>query len=697
MLAIGSVVVCAALALLIALPQQAESEDGIKLFVAPDGDDGATGTEQEPFATIQRAREVVRATRRAGPVTVYLRGGTYRIAEPIQFGPEDSGTPQCPITYTAYPGELPVIDGGATISGWREGEGGAWTAHLPQVEKGAWWFRQLYVNGQARPRARIPNEGFLRVKGCPEGTPKTVNYHTDCQSFEFAPGDIDPTWTNLDDVEVIVYHFWTDSHLPIESIDAATSIVTFKHRAGKTFTDDFTEDGARYIVENVAEALDEPGEWYLDRATGMLSYIPMPGEDMGKAEVTAPVSPAHIHIIGDPTSREFVEYLTFSDIAFRHTQFQLPVGNSNDQQGSASVPAAILLRGTRHCTFERCRIENLGTFAFELLDGCTHNVFRRNDIRHIGAGGFRLNGGVQAQTPLQRTGWNQIVDNHIGPYGEEYPSAVGVLMMNAESNHVAHNEIHGGWYTGVSVGWAWGYQRSISRDNVVEKNHIHNIGQGLLSDMGGIYTLGISPGTVLRGNLIHDVESHHYGGWGIYNDEGSSHILIEDNVVYGTKFAAYNIHYAKEITVRNNIFALGRLQQLSRSRMEPHKSCFLERNIVYWREGHLFDTNWKDEPYGFYIGPGRDSYSLDSTFDADYNLYFNPDLAAEVVDFNGRTWEQWKQAGKDKHSLYADPLFVDPDGGDFTLRPESPAFGLGFEAIDLSDVGPRAPVGPRSD
>jgi hypothetical protein len=264
--------------------------------------------------------------------------------------------------------------------------------------------------------------------------------------------------------------------------------------------------------------------------------------------------------------------------------------------------------------------------------------------------------------------------------------------MNTASNLVAHNHIHHGGYTGISVGWVWGYGRSISRDNIVVKNHIHHIGQGLLSDMGGIYTLGVSPGTVLKGNHIHHVEANHYGGWGIYNDEGSSHILIENNVVHDTKFAGYNIHYAKELTVRNNIFACGRLQQLSRSRVEPHKSVFFENNIVYWTEGKLLDNKWNDEEYEFYMNPKGDRGTVKQTrtFEMDYNVYFNPNLTREQVDMNGLTWSQWQQRGLDNHSIYTDPLFVDPRQRDFRLQANSPAFKLGFQPIDMSDVGPRS-------
>jgi hypothetical protein len=214
--------------------------------------------------------------------------------------------------------------------------------------------------------------------------------------------------------------------------------------------------------------------------------------------------------------------------------------------------------------------------------------------------------------------------------------------------------------------------------------------------MGGIYTLGVSPGTVIRNNHIHDVDANHYGGWGIYHDEGSTHLLVENNVVHHTKFAPFNIHFAKEVTVRNNIFALGKLEQASRGRAEPHKSVFFENNIVYWREGELLSKNWKDVPYTFHAHPKDKSgtQSLTDTFEFDWNLYFNPTKTRDEVTWAGGTWAEWQKRGKDRHSQYADPLFVNPEQGDFTLRSESPALALGFQPIDLSQVGPRVKTGP---
>ncbi len=666
-----------------------------QFYVSPTGNDQNSGeTPSKAFATIERAQQAIHALKKSDqlnrPITVYLRSGIYHLSNPLVFTAADSGTEKYPITYTVYNGEKALIRGGKKISGWKRYKDNIWMTELPKVKNGEWSFHQLYVNGELRRRARIPNEGFYRVAGFPDGG-RDVHYHTDCQRFEFTPGDINSNWTNLQDVEVIVYHFWTDSHLPIQSIDTEKNIVTFQHKAGKVFTDDFTSDGARYIVENVFEGLDQPGEWYLNKKTGVLYLIPKPDVDLRTAEVIAPVAPAFIHLEGKPVEREYVEHLYFRNLSFMYTNFELPPGNSNDRQGSASVPAAITLTGAKHCAFEDCTIKNIGTFAFEISDGCSRNCISHNNISYIAAGGFRVNGGTQHDHPLKRTGYNEITDNVLHHFGEVYPSAVGILLMHTFGNTVAHNLIHHGWYTGISIGWNWGYQRSLSRDNKIEYNHIHHIGQGLLSDMGAIYTLGVSPGTEIDNNLIHDVEANHYGGWGIYNDEGSTHLLIKNNIVYNTKFAGYNIHFCKEVTVRNNIFAFGRLQQLSRSRVEPHKSFYFENNIVYWKEGELLDNKWRDQPYSFYFHPKNKSgkREVTSTFDMDWNVYYNPALSVDEADFNGLSFEEWKKLGKDEHSLYTDPLFVDPGNYDFRLKSESPAFDLGFKPIDMSTVGPR--------
>jgi hypothetical protein len=195
--------------------------------------------------------------------------------------------------------------------------------------------------------------------------------------------------------------------------------------------------------------------------------------------------------------------------------------------------------------------------------------------------------------------------------------------------------------------------------------------------MGGIYTLGLAPGTVLHHNLIHDVDSFSYGGWGIYPDEGSTDLLIENNVAYRTKSAPFHQHYGRNNLVRNNIWAFGTEAQVMRTRAEEHLSFTFERNIVYWREGPLLGSNWSGN-----------NYRLDN------NLYWN--AAGKPIGFAGMSLEEWQKKGQDQHSLIADPRFRDPDKGDFRLLPGSPADRIGFISPDLTGVGPRnkLPLGP---
>jgi parallel beta-helix repeat protein len=196
----------------------------------------------------------------------------------------------------------------------------------------------------------------------------------------------------------------------------------------------------------------------------------------------------------------------------------------------------------------------------------------------------------------------------------------------------------------------------------------------MLSDMGGIYTLGEQPGTRIRNNLIHDIASFTYGGWGIYPDEGSSEMLIENNIVYHCKSAGFHQHYGRENVVRNNVWAYNRENQLMRTRVEPHISFIFERNIVYFDQGRLLGSNWTG-----------DQFTMKG------NLYF--DTRGSGIRFAEKSFAEWQAGGQDKDSVIADPLFVNAGNFDFRLRADSPALKMGFQQIDMSTVGPRVPAG----
>jgi len=665
-----------------------EKADSIVLYVSPGGGDTADGTEGDPFAALTGARDAIRALKSSGgftkPVTVVLRGGTYEIDGPFTLTPGDSGTESCPVAYRSFPGETAVISGGRRISGWKDRGDGVWTAALPEVREGTWNFRQLHVNGERRKRPRLPREGYFLIADFP--LKDNPAWSAKSNWFRYAEGDIDPGWTNIGDVEIVCPRFWVSSRQAIASIDEATRTVTFRDSTRYRYSDDFSTDGARYYADNVFEAFDEPGEWYLDRPTGTLFYRPLPGEDMMSADIVAPFADQLVRLEGRPLENAFVEHVAFEGLAFSHNNWMLPPGLVGDGQSAPEVEGAIYLEGARHCAFRDCAVTGLSSYAVQIDRGCTHNRFEYNELADLGGGGFRIGGGSAYDHPLLRTGANVIADNHIHHIGLDHHAATGVWIQHAFGNRIVHNHIHHTYYSSIAIGWVWGYARSISSHNVIEYNHVHDVGQGMLSDMGGIYLLGEAPGTVVRNNYFHDITSHGYGGWGIYTDEGSSNVLIENNVVFRTKCGGFHQHYGRENIIRNNIFAFSTEGQIIKSRVEPHLTLVFENNIVYWTEGPLLGGRWDGKDFGIY-NPFDRKRATGQTTEFDYNVYYNPTSAE--VRFGEWTFGEWKARGRDRHSVIADPLFADPENGDFTLSPGSPALMLGFVPIDLGDVGPR--------
>jgi hypothetical protein len=269
---------------------------------------------------------------------------------------------------------------------------------------------------------------------------------------------------------------------------------------------------------------------------------------------------------------------------------------------------------------------------------------------------------------------------------------VGVFIQHADSNLVAHNHIHDFYYSGVSVGWAWGLHDSVTKDNHIEKNHIHHLGFGWLSDMGGVYTLGVQPGTAIRGNVIHDIERANYGGWAIYLDEGSSHILVENNVCYDLSSECLHIHYGRENMVRNNIFAFGRDAVVAQSRTTPFNAVTATRNILVSDGVPIYGGGYGhrlDRPSAIW-----DANLIWSTAGEPFGA--NQARGREVPAAGRIGLAQIHALGHGPHSVVADPKFMDAAKRDFRLAPGSPAIAVGFVPIDTSDVGVR-PADRRID
>ena len=550
-------------------------------YVAPDGADANPGTEAKPFKTLERARDAVRKLNQAmtGDIVVVLRGGTHRLGRTLVLDHRDSGHNDHNVIYRAHPGGTPVISGGQRIAGWQPDAKGRWKARTA-IDN----FRQLYVNGVRAIRARGGPPPGIELAG-------DDGYRTTHAAMA--------EWGNPSDIELCYQVVWTHTRCKVHSITRQGD-----HAVLKMLQPGFrlarTKEGVRVklpnYIENAFELLDEPGEWYLNRATDTLTYIPRPGEDMTKAEVVAPAIEKLLVLKGTlerPVHHVRFEGITFADATWlRPSQTGHPDVQANflpdpdrlvKRLGTVTPvhnealksPSNVVCRAARSVRFERCTFTRLGSGGIDLEYGAQDNAIvgcRFHDISGTAIQvGDVLKDDHHPDDPRAVVRNNTVANNVIHDCCLEYKGGVGIFVGYTDGTVIAHNEISRLPYSGVSVGWGWGEEDAgggpphyvqpfryktptTARNNRIEFNHIHHVMQEL-TDGGGIYTLSNQPGTVIRGNHI-----HHANGspGGIYLDEGSGFIEVTGNLVYGVRramnFNNRNQNRIKTCKVHDNLF-----------------------------------------------------------------------------------------------------------------------------------------------
>ena len=526
--------------------QQAAISVQAEFFVAPTGDDSNPGTQERPIATLDHAREVIAREVAAGlrtNITAFLRSGTYYLGRPLVFGPKHSGTDRFSITFAAYQGDKPIISGGRRIGGWKPGAGGLWTAEIPDVKAGKWYFRQLFVNGKRAVRARAPNMDapvpYFKLQGSQMAENNGI---IGSMNITLSPQELG-SWQRPHDIEVTILGEWAPYRKRLQAIDAKNGIVWLASPHGSVNPLNMPRQESRCYFENALELLDQPNEWYLDRKTGTLYYWPESGVDLNSIEIVAPVLTSLMEIRGTP--KLHVKNLHFKGLTFTCCDWPLPpVGflgrqaadyftkGKNIDGNSRLVDAALSWRDAEFCSFEDGQISGAGGSGLWLEAGCAHNLIQGNVIYDVGADGVMVgtqNNPVVLQEAVRA---NRIANNILYTCGVDYQSGVGIWVGLSAGSVVSHNELYDLPYTGISLGWKWDTTPTICQDNLVEYNNVHHF-MKTLSDGAGIYTLGFQPGTIIRGNLVHDNAYHGQGTYGANSlqlDDGSKGFYIENNI-----------------------------------------------------------------------------------------------------------------------------------------------------------------------
>ncbi|MFO7901307.1 MAG: right-handed parallel beta-helix repeat-containing protein [Planctomycetota bacterium] len=522
----------------------AETATEADFHVAVAGNDKNPGTADQPFASLERAQKAVRAKIAAGlhdDVTVMIHAGTYTLSQSLTFGPQDSGTEEHAVTYVAASGEPVVISGGRRIRDWQQGEDGGWTAEVSGVREGEWCFRHLFVNGQRATRARIPNAGDEKPRW--QLTDASLSEDLSRYTLSIAPERLGD-WARGPDLEIMVAGNWAVNRKRVAAVDRASGTITLAppHASGHNAIR--PRAGRWCFFENASGLLDVPGEWYLNRETGVLHYRPRKGEELANAEVIAPAVGRLIEVTGTPDQP--VRNLHFKGLSLQYAGWRPPrhgylgIQACHFTQGRdwkrpwARIPAAVCFNYAEGCGIQNGAVAHVGRCAIELVDGCHDNVVEGNHVYDVSGNGIML-GGPKDEDRVPRD--NRIANNLVHDCGVEYHGAVGIWVGFADGARVLHNVVHDLPYSGISIGWQWNPEPTPCKNNVIARNHVYDV-MKLLCDGGCIYTLGFQPGTVIRGNHLHDVHRSQFAQGapnnGMFIDQGSKGYLFERNVIYNT-------------------------------------------------------------------------------------------------------------------------------------------------------------------
>ncbi|HEY3322295.1 MAG TPA: LamG-like jellyroll fold domain-containing protein [Planctomycetota bacterium] len=548
-------------------------DPGVTLFVSPDGKDANAGTKESPFASIQRARDEIRAIKKrgalpAGGVTVVLAGGEYPITDTLKLDAQDSGAPEAPIVYRSAELGAAHFQAGARIKGFQPVKDQAILSRLP--EEARRWVMQsdlkaqgitnlgkfelggfssgrgfvthpvleLYFDDQPMPFSRWPNEGYVKIADLVTDDHQIHGLKGSKSGVFKYSEDRFARWTDEKEIWLYGYWFWdwADSYEKVAKLDIEKKEITLApplHGYG-------FRKGQRFCAVNLLSEIDRPGEWFLDRESGVLYFFPPSNISTATVKEWPLGSPLARAGGKEPKievsmfDKHVMELENVSHVAFEGLLWE---GGRGD---------AISVKNGQSCLFAGCTIRKFGGNAIEIHGGSHHGVLSC-DIHTLGRGGVVLDGGDRKTL----TRGEHFVENcrihNLSRVDHTYTPAV---LLNGVSNRIAHNVFHDSNSSAMRVE---------GNDHVIEYNEIYRVllesdDQGG-SDMWGNPTFR---GNIYRYNYWHEMGNGlGCGQAGIRLDDAICGVLIYGNVFQRCSdggFGGVQIHGGKENFIENNVF-----------------------------------------------------------------------------------------------------------------------------------------------
>ncbi|MCC6488974.1 MAG: SUMF1/EgtB/PvdO family nonheme iron enzyme [Candidatus Hydrogenedentes bacterium] len=610
-----------------------------------------------PFATLERARDAVRAIIAEGltsDVTIYLEEGRYYLPETFSLGSEDSGTTQHAITYRAIPGAEVLLIGGTLLTDWQQYREDIHIASLPEGLNP----QQLFENGARMDLARSPDVGYHYVE-----LPGKAEDHAD---FTYEAGTLSPEDWDVTAASVCIFptYDWSNAMVPIASVDATTRTIVLGGKVSVT-------PGNRYFVRNVLALLDRPGDCRIDLAARKVYFWPR----------KLPID-----------EQTIIASRLNSLITIQGASPDNPVRNVHFRDLNLSVAEhhAVVVQNAASCSIRGCLIENSGGNGILVSGHVEDLMIRDNLVRHTGGCGVELTGLGSGESAPEDRPPVTVENNHIHHTGELASVGSGVSITLSGRNRIAHNLIHDAPRWGINM-CGNGQEGDPSCGNQIVYNHIHHVNLDT-QDTGAFYAFISGHNNLLDHNLIHDTGNEVFGlQSGIYIDDASDFFTVTNNLVYdviGAHGDAQPI-FVKGVhnVIANNVLIVGPGSNAAIRSFAMGGHCDRHeytRNVIVFEgaSGAIYDFNdWCD----------------DRLTSADFNLFWKP--GGELALRGGPaksgksklafgSLDQWKSLfdGRfDQHSLVADPLFVNAEHRDFRLQPDSPALTLGFVPIDTAE------------